>query len=125
MSFFFRRLNADEGSAVTAEASTVVFIVIGLLLIGMSELHPARWKAAFAGVAVPASDSTFLERHFSIAELADTWRYGRETIRLAVKDEPGVLKIRHGRNKAHTRYSVPESVAKRVYRRPQNGGKDS
>jgi hypothetical protein len=60
------------------------------------------------------SDTTF-EPHFSIAELARQWKLGRETIRLLVKDEPGVLKIRLGKRKTLTRYSVPESVARRVH----------
>jgi hypothetical protein len=59
-------------------------------------------------------DSTF-EPHFTIADLARQWRLGRETVRLLVKDEPGVLKVRMGRCKAMTRYSVPESVARRVH----------
>lgn len=59
-------------------------------------------------------DSTF-EPHYSIADLAVQWRLGRETVRLLVKDEPGVLKVRMGRRKAMTRYSVPESVARRVH----------
>jgi len=36
---------------------------------------------------------------------------GRETVRKLVKDDPGVVKIRMGRKKAHTIYSVPESAA--------------
>src|SRR5215471_8104029 len=52
------------------------------------------------------SDTTF-EMHYSIADLAKQWRLGRETVRLLVKDEPGVLKIQLGRRKALTRYSVP------------------
>jgi len=63
-----------------------------------------------------AADSTF-EAHFSIAELARQWKLGRETVRLLVKDEPGVLGIRLGRKKALTQYSVPESVARRVHTR--------
>ena len=59
-------------------------------------------------------DTTF-ERHYSIADLARQWRLGRETVRLLVKNEPGVLKIRLGRLRAMTRYSVPESVARRVH----------
>ena len=61
-------------------------------------------------------DTTF-EAHYSIAELARQWKLGRETVRLLVKDEPDVLKIRLGRRKALTRYSVPESVARRVHTR--------
>jgi hypothetical protein len=62
------------------------------------------------------SDTTF-EMHYSIADLAKQWRLGRETVRLLVKDEPGVLKIQLGRRKALTRYSIPESVARRVHTR--------
>lgn len=59
-------------------------------------------------------DTTF-EAHYSIGDLAKRWRLGRETVRLLVKDEPGVLRIRMGRSKTLTRYSVPESVARRVH----------
>ena len=62
------------------------------------------------------SDTTF-EIHYSIGDLAKQWRLGRETVRLLVKDEPGVLKIQLGQRKALTRYSVPESVARRVHTR--------
>ena len=72
---------------------------------------PAR-----AEIGNPWTDTTF-EAHYSIAELARQWKLGRETIRLLVKDEPGVLKIRLGKRKALTRYSVPESVARRVHTR--------
>ena len=43
------------------------------------------------------------------------WNVGRETVRLLVKDEPGVINIRLGRKKSHTIYSVPESVAERIH----------
>jgi hypothetical protein len=61
-------------------------------------------------------DTTF-EPHYTIGELARQWKLGRETVRLLVKDEPDVLKIRLGRRKALTRYSIPESVARRVHTR--------
>ena len=48
--------------------------------------------------------------HCSIADLAKLSRLGRETVRLLVKDEPGVLKIRMEQRKAMTRYGVPKSV---------------
>jgi len=69
------------------------------------------------------SDTTF-EMHYSIADLAKKWRLGRETVRLLVKDEPGVLRIQLGRRKALTRYSVPESVARRVHTRLFSGSRD-
>jgi hypothetical protein len=62
----------------------------------------------------PSVDTTF-EAHYTIGDLSKRWRIGRETVRLLVKDEPGVVKIRMGRRKAMTRYSVPESVARRVH----------
>ena len=60
------------------------------------------------------------ERHYRIGDLADIWKLGRETVRLLVKDEPGVIKIRLGRKRAHTIYSIPESVAVRIHTRLLN-----
>jgi hypothetical protein len=60
------------------------------------------------------------ERHYRIAELAEMWNLGRETVRLLVKDEQGVIKIRLGRKRTHTIYSVPESVAVRIHTRLLN-----
>jgi hypothetical protein len=51
------------------------------------------------------------EPHYRIGELADMWKLGRETVRLLVRNEDGVIKVRLGRTKAHNTYSVPESVA--------------
>ena len=45
---------------------------------------------------------------------------GRETVRKLVKDEVGVLRVRLGRKKSNTRYSVPESVARRIHTRLMN-----
>jgi hypothetical protein len=65
-------------------------------------------------------DHVAFERHYRIGELADMWKLGRETVRLLVKDEQGVIKIRLGRKRAHTVYSVPESVAVRIHTRLLN-----
>ena len=62
------------------------------------------------------ADSSF-ERHYSIADLAALWRLSRETVRLLVKDEVGVLKIQLGRKRCMCRYSIPESVARRIHTR--------
>ena len=48
------------------------------------------------------------------------WKLGRETVRLLIKDEQGVIKIRLGRKKSHAIYSVPESVAARIHTRLLN-----
>jgi hypothetical protein len=53
------------------------------------------------------TENTTFERHYRIGELAELWGLGRETVRKLVKDDPGVIKIRLGRKKAHTVYSVP------------------
>jgi hypothetical protein len=68
-----------------------------------------------------ATDTTF-EAHYTVSDLAKQWRLGRETVRLLIRDEPGVIKIRLGIRKAMTRYSVPESVARRVHTRLFNPG---
>jgi hypothetical protein len=41
-------------------------------------------------------------------------------VRKLVKDDPGVIKIRMGRKKTHTLYSVPESAAQRIHTRLLN-----
>lgn len=69
---------------------------------------------------MPTNDSTFLEPHHKVGSLALRWGLGRETVRRLVKDEPGVIKIRMGRKKAHTFYSIPESVARRIHTRLMN-----
>lgn len=63
-------------------------------------------------------DSTF-EKHYTISELKERWAMGRETVRKLVMEEPGVVRIRLGRNKKNTTYSVPESVARRIHTRLQ------
>jgi hypothetical protein len=72
-------------------------------------------KAARSARHSEAGDRPTFERHYRIAELAEMWNLGRETVRLLVKDERGVIKIRLGRKKAHTIYSVPESAAIRIH----------
>lgn len=69
----------------------------------------------------PGAISAF-ERHYGLKELAKTWSLSVETIRKIVAVEPGVIRVRLGKKKAHTRYSVPESVAQRIHTRLLNGG---
>jgi hypothetical protein len=65
-------------------------------------------------------EKTAFERHYRVGELAELWGLGRETVRKLIMNEPGVVKIRLGRRKAHTVYSVPQSVAERVHTRLLN-----
>jgi hypothetical protein len=67
-------------------------------------------------------DNPSFEKHYRIAELAHIWGLGRETVRRLVKDDPGVIKIRMGRKKMHTFYSIPESAARRIHTRLLNSG---
>jgi hypothetical protein len=61
-------------------------------------------------------DSTF-EDHYSIADLARQWRISRESVRLLIMNEPGVIRLSGGRKKKLCRYSIPASVARRVHTR--------
>ena len=71
-------------------------------------------------MATPLIENTTFERHYRIGDLARIWGLGRETVRKLVKDDPGVVKVRMGRKKAHTIYSVPVSAAERIHRRLLN-----
>jgi len=65
------------------------------------------------------SDSAF-EQHYSISELAKLWGLGRESVRKLVMNEPDVTKVRMGKKKKNTHYTVSESVAKRIHTRLSN-----
>jgi hypothetical protein len=81
----------------------------------------ARWTCLMptSSTITPAKDAAF-EPHYRIDALAKMWQLSRNTVRLIIKDEPGVIKIRLGLKKAHTSYSVPESVARRIHTRLLN-----
>jgi hypothetical protein len=66
------------------------------------------------------TDEIAFERHYRVSELAELWGLGRETVRKIVCAERGVIRIRMGRKKSHTTYSVPESVARRIHTRLLN-----
>jgi hypothetical protein len=65
-----------------------------------------------------------VEKHYTINELCDLLNMSFSTVRLLVKDEPGVLRFHtsKGRAAARTRtmYRVPESVVQRILRRSTN-----
>lgn len=65
-------------------------------------------------------ERTAFEKHYSVGDLARMWALSRETVRKLIKDDPGVIRIRMGRKKAHTNYSIPESAAKRIHTRLLN-----
>jgi hypothetical protein len=93
----------------------------------MISATPRRFSGheiAQAGAPTTTRDSSpehpAFERHYRVGDLADVWKLGRETVRLLVKDEPGVIQIRLGKKRAHSIYSVPESVAVRIHTRLLN-----
>ena len=75
-----------------------------------------RWEQPLERISILLPEAAF-EPHYSIADLAKQWRLGRESIRLIIMDEPGVLRLSGGRKKKLCRYSIPASVARRVHTR--------
>jgi hypothetical protein len=64
-----------------------------------------------------APNTAAFEKRWRIGELAKVWGVGRETIRKIFAVEPGVVRVRLGRRRTHTTYSIPASVAERVHNR--------
>jgi len=62
-----------------------------------------------------SADCAHKEQHYRVVDLVDLWALNRETVRLMVKDDQGVVKIRFGLKKCHTTYRIPESAAKRIH----------
>jgi hypothetical protein len=77
-------------------------------------------KRSFSTTGIAVTPDAPFEKHYRVGELARMWGLGRETVRRLVKDDVGVVKIRMGRKKAHTIYSVPESAARRIHTRLLN-----
>jgi hypothetical protein len=132
-SYYWSRLHGDERDAITVEHSIIMALLVGVLWAA-SAVSPIRiGHAACASVVLPVRasiatehanpESAFAEQHWRIGRLSKRWAVGRETVRLLVKDDPGVIKIRHGRKKAHTTYIIPPLVAQRIH--AQISGSDS
>jgi hypothetical protein len=99
----------DRGNSVTSTEQR---------RFGDQEIAQSARPTRIAESSAP-EDPTF-EPHYRIGELAEMWQLGRKTVRLLLKDERGVIKIRLGRKKAHTIFSVPESVAVGIHTRLLN-----
>jgi hypothetical protein len=67
-------------------------------------------------------NSTALEKHYRVSELAELWGFSPGTLIKLFSDEPGVLKLQglSGKRK-YTTLSIPESVALRVHERLSHG----
>jgi hypothetical protein len=64
----------------------------------------------------------FLERHYTLSELEKAWHMSRKILREWFIEEPGVVKfgtakLIRGRKRTNVQLRIPESVARRVYRR--------
>jgi len=70
--------------------------------------------------------SAALERHYSVAQVAEMWGWSDDKVRRVFCDEPGVLQstIRtlRARRRQNVKLSIPESVVIRVHRRMSVGG---
>jgi hypothetical protein len=63
----------------------------------------------------------FLERHYTLDELADAWHVSRRTLEGWFREIDDVVRygsanLKRGRKRTHLSVRVPESVARRVYR---------
>ena len=65
-----------------------------------------------------------VEKHYTITELCDLLQMSFSTVRLLIKDEPGVLKFQTSKRcaakRTRTMYRIPESVLQRIIRRCTN-----
>lgn len=73
-------------------------------------------------MATQETRSDFLEKHYTLSELAKAWHMSRTILTEWFRDEPGVIRygsnqLKKGRRRTHVSLRVPESVARRVYRR--------
>jgi hypothetical protein len=73
--------------------------------------------------ATPSSGSSVvsIERHYSLAEIAELWKLSADCVRKIFENEPGVLVIgneqpRRGK-RSYTTLRIPQTVLDRVHRR--------
>jgi hypothetical protein len=64
----------------------------------------------------------FLERHYTIPELAERWHMSRTQVREWFKGEPDIIRwgtgrLNKNRKRTYESLRIPESVARRVYER--------
>lgn len=59
-----------------------------------------------------------LEKHYTVTEIAELWRFSPDTIRKLFRDRPGVLKLGTGetrRKRGYLSLRIPESVVQQVH----------
>jgi hypothetical protein len=72
---------------------------------------------------MPVQDTAFVERHFSVEELAELWKMSDDFVRRLFLREPGVVVFHNARpgKRVYRTLRIPESVALRVHRRMRRG----
>jgi hypothetical protein len=72
-----------------------------------------------------ASNELYIEKHYSVSELASSWQLSENTIRRMFEDEPGVLRWGTMEGRFKRRYitlRIPETVVLRVHRQLRAAG---
>jgi len=72
-----------------------------------------------------ASKELYIEKHYSVSELASSWQLSENTIRRMFEDEPGVLRWGTTECRFKRRYitlRIPETVVLRVHRQLRAAG---
>jgi hypothetical protein len=73
-----------------------------------------------AANTTPRPSNPALERHYSVAEIAEIWNLSKQTVTKYFADEAGVVKHENAPSKTRRAYCtlrVPESVVIRVHTR--------
>ena len=73
-------------------------------------------------MATEVENASFLERHYTVSQLARAWHMAPATVRAEAAGEPDVIrwgrtKLRKGQQRTNEHLRVPESVARRIYER--------
>lgn len=63
-----------------------------------------------------------LERHYTVAQVAEIWGWSSQKVRMTFREEPGVLQSQsrasfRNRKRQNITLSIPESILLRVHRR--------
>ena len=68
-----------------------------------------------------AAIAVFVERHYTVEEIAELWQLSKDAIRRLFRNEPGVLvlsgPISRVRKRPYKTIRIPESVVRRVHKR--------
>ncbi len=87
---------------------------------GGQRKHEARVTRDYS--TMPRHPSTgFVERHYTVAEVAAMWNLSPDAVRRMFENEPGVLvlgdKVLSRSKRRYTTLRIPASVVERVHRR--------